>query len=196
MSPDCPPTNTPTVQHKVHQTNSHSNTSTPNNKVSAMKVNKGKNKNFFSGTMRPYHTFFTAIFSTLQLESKLASPKINRTSVSKRQEKSPVLNVRKNNSINAALKANQNAAAAAHHHVNENVLSTATSKLHKNVIHSGSPTPPIKSKDTTALVAAQQTMNHSYSPTPDDMSTVSSDDDSDHINVEKLRTIRSKAAQR
>lgn len=41
MSPDCPPTNAPTVQHK---TNIHSNTSTPNNKVAAIKSNKGNIK--------------------------------------------------------------------------------------------------------------------------------------------------------
>lgn len=126
----------------------------------------------------------------------MTSPKINRTSTSKRQEKSPVLNVRKNNSINAALKANQNATSAHNpHHGNDNNLS-ATSKAHKHLVHSASPPPAtlIPVHQTTAQLS--QTVNRSYSATPDNMSTVSSDDDSDHINVEKLKTIRSKAAQR
>ena len=35
-----------------------------------------------------------------------------------------------------------------------------------------------------------------YTPTPDGSGAVSSDDDSDNINVDKLKTIRNKAAQR
>lgn len=111
---------------------------------------------------------------------------MNRISLTKKQEKSPVLNVRKNNSINAALKANQN--CSQHHHVEvgsgqhqqqqQQPQHQKTQKM--QISHSSSPPP----------------QSHSYSVTPDNMSAVSSDDDSDHINVDKLKTIRSKAAQR
>lgn len=133
---------------------------------------------------------FIHLFSHF-IESKLTSPKINRTSVTKRQEKSPVLNVRKNNSINTALKAS----AHHQHHGDEHILST-TSKLHKNIVHSASPPPATSIPVHQTTTQLSQTVNRSYSATPDNMSAVSSDDDSDHINVEKLKTIRSKAAQR
>lgn len=100
------------------------------------------------------------------------SPK-SRTTLTKKQEKSPVLNIRKNNSINTALKANQ------------------TTNLHQS-------DSPIQKKHvahkTQSPVPKQQ--QSSYTVTPDNMSNVSSDDDSDHFNADKLKTIRNKAAQR
>lgn len=105
------------------------------------------------------------------------SPK-SRTSLTKKQEKSPVLNVRKNNSINTALKAN--------HTTNQSHSESPNQK--KNLAHKtqSSPTPP-----PPPAPAKQHT---SY--TPDNMSNVSSDDDSDHFSADKLKTIRNKAAQR
>lgn len=101
---------------------------------------------------------------------------MNRSSLTKKQEKSPVLNVRKNNSINTALKANH---LNQHHHVEPQ-------HQRKSLMNqSQSPPPP-----------RQHQQQSSYTVTPDNMSTVSSDDDSDHINVDKLKTIRNKAAQR
>lgn len=107
------------------------------------------------------------------------SPK-SRTSLAKKQEKSPVLNVRKNNSINTALKANQ------------------TNQLHNESLHqkktlaqkTQSPTPPQSAQAPASKQPA------SYTVTPDNMSNVSSDDDSDHFSADKLKTIRNKAAQR
>lgn len=112
-------------------------------------------------------------------ESKLTSPKVSRTMLAKRLEKSPVLNVRKNNSINAALKANANLYGE---HSSKHLQKSAT---HAGVHQiSGAPVP-----------ASTQSHQQSYSSaTPDNMSAVSSDDDSDHINVDKLKTIRCKAA--
>lgn len=107
------------------------------------------------------------------------TPKVNRSALSKKQEKSPVLNVRKNNSINTALKAvtNQN---INHNHQIE-------SPQQRKIMTNQSQLPP------SFNVKQQQS---SYTVTPDSMSAVSSDDDSDHINVDKLKTIRNKAAQR
>lgn len=103
---------------------------------------------------------------------------MNRSSLTKKQEKSPVLNVRKNNTINTALKANQS--MNQHHHVE--------SQLQRKSLASQSqsppPPPPLKPQQS------------SYTVTPDNMSAMSSDDDSDHINIDKLKTIRNKAAQR
>lgn len=99
------------------------------------------------------------------------SPK-SRTLLTKKHEKSPVLNVRKNNSINTALKANQ----TTNHQHNESPSQKKT-LAHKTQ----SPSPK------------QQA---SYTVTPDNMSNVSSDDDSDHFSADKLKTIRNKAAQR
>lgn len=97
--------------------------------------------------------------------------------LAKRQEKSPVLNVRKNNSINAALKANAN------------LYGEHSSKhLQKSATHAGV-------HQISSTSASTQSHQQSYSSaTPDNMSAVSSDDDSDHINVDKLKTIRCKAA--
>lgn len=104
---------------------------------------------------------------------------MSRTMAAKRQEKSPVLNVRKNNSINAALKANAN-------------LHGEHSSKHqqKSATHSG-----VHQIASVAAPASTQSHLQSYSSaTPDNMSALSSDDDSDHINVDKLKKIRSKAA--
>lgn len=100
------------------------------------------------------------------------SPK-SRTSLTKKQEKSPVLNVRKNNSINTALRANQ---TTNHSH------SESPSQKRALANKTKSPTPP--------------TVKQSASYTPDNMSNLSSDDDSDHFSADKLKTIRNKAAQR
>lgn len=99
--------------------------------------------------------------------------------LAKRQEKSPVLNVRKNNSINAALKANAN------------LYGEHSSKhVQKSAAHAG-----VHQISSTAVPASTQSHQQNYSSgTPDNMSAVSSDDDSDHINVDKLKTIRCKAA--
>lgn len=105
------------------------------------------------------------------------TPRVNRSALSKKQEKSPVLNVRKNNSINTALKANQN--------INQNHQNESPQQ--RKIMTSQSQSPP------SFNVKQQQS---SYTVTPDNMSAVSSDDDSDHINVDKLKTIRNKAAQR
>lgn len=99
--------------------------------------------------------------------------------LAKRQEKSPVLNVRKNNSINAALKAN--ATLHGEH---------SAKHLPKSATHSG----VHQIASATAPASTQLHQQNYSSATPDNMSTVSSDDDSDHINVDKLKTIRSKAA--
>lgn len=107
------------------------------------------------------------------VESKLMSPK-SRTILTKKSEKSPVLNVRKNNSINTALKANQST----------NQSHNEPNSQKKSLIHkTQSPPPPPK-------------QNTSYTVTPDNLSNVSSDDDSDHFSADKLKTIRNKAAQR
>lgn len=108
----------------------------------------------------------------------MTSPKINRPAAAKRQEKSPVLNVRKNNSINAAL---ANPTNNTHH----GDLMTSTPKHQKSLppIHRASPPPPPPPVQHTP-------------PPIDDSNLVSSDDDSDNINVDKLKTIHSKAAQR
>lgn len=100
------------------------------------------------------------------------SPK-SRTSLTKKHEKSPILNVRKNNSINTALKANQ---------TNTNNHSTDSPNQKKTL-----------AQKTQSPSPKQQA---SYTVTPDNMSTVSSDDDSDHFSADKLKTIRNKAAQR
>lgn len=107
------------------------------------------------------------------------TPRVNRSALSKKQEKSPVLNVRKNNSINTALKANQN---INQNHQNE---SPQQRKIMTN-----------QSQSPTSFNVKQHQQQSSYTVTPDNMSAVSSDDDSDHINVDKLKTIRNKAAQR
>lgn len=99
------------------------------------------------------------------------SPK-SRTALTKKQEKSPVLNIRKNNSINTALKANQT--TNQHQSDAQNPKKTVTHK-------------------TQSPIPKQQA---SYTVTPDNLSNVSSDDDSDHFNADKLKTIRNKAAQR
>lgn len=121
----------------------------------------------------------------MEIESKLMSPK-SRTGLTKKHEKSPVLNVRKNNSINTALKANQSTTSTTnqqqqqqnhHHHANEQLQKKTLT--HKSQMQSQSP--------------KQQA---SYTVTPDNMSTVSSDDDSEHFSADKLKTIRNKAAQR
>lgn len=105
------------------------------------------------------------------------SPK-SRTALTKKQEKSPVLNVRKNNSINSALKANQ-------------ATNQAQSETHitqkKHLAHKTQSPPP-------SLPSVKQQTSHAV--TPDNMSNVSSDDDSDHFSADKLKTIRNKAAQR
>lgn len=93
--------------------------------------------------------------------------------MTKKQEKSPVLNVRKNNSINTVLKANQQHHVESHHQ--------------RKQLTTQSP-PPTQQQPKQA--------NSNFTVTPDNMSTVSSDDDSDHINVDKLKTIRNKAAQK
>ena len=100
------------------------------------------------------------------------SPK-SRTSLTKKQEKSPVLNVRKNNSINTALRANQTT-----NHSHSESPSQRRTLAHKTK----SPTP--------------SSIKQSASYTPDNMSNLSSDDDSDHFSADKLKTIRNKAAQR
>lgn len=108
------------------------------------------------------------------------SPK-SRTVLTKKQEKSPVLNIRKNNSINSALKANQ-------------ATNQAQSEAHtqkKNLAHKTQSPPPSSS---SSLPSAKQQTSHAV--TPDNMSNVSSDDDSDHFSADKLKTIRNKAAQR
>lgn len=105
------------------------------------------------------------------------TPRVNRSALSKKQEKSPVLNVRKNNSINSALKANQ--------HINHS--HQIESPQQRKIMTNQSQSPP-------SFNAKQQ--QSSYTVTPDNMSAVSSDDDSDNINVDKLKTIRNKAAQR
>lgn len=121
----------------------------------------------------------------MEIESKLMSPK-SRTGLTKKHEKSPVLNVRKNNSINTALKANQTTSTTTvttnqqqqqphHHHANEQLQK-------KTLAHK-----------TQTQSPKQQA---SYTVTPDNMSTVSSDDDSEHFSADKLKTIRNKAAQR
>lgn len=111
------------------------------------------------------------------------SPK-SRTALTKKHEKSPVLNVRKNNSINTALKANQTTTTTTtnqqhHHHTNEQLQSQKKTLTNKSQMQTQSP--------------KQQA---SYTVTPDNMSTVSSDDDSEHFSADKLKTIRNKAAQR
>lgn len=119
------------------------------------------------------------------------SPK-SRTTLTKKHEKSPVLNVRKNNSINTALKANQTTTTITttttnyhhqqqqhHYHANEQLQYQKKTLTHKTQTHTQSP--------------KQQA---SYTVTPDNMSTVSSDDDSEHFSADKLKTIRNKAAQR
>lgn len=107
------------------------------------------------------------------------TPRVNCSArLSKKQEKSRVLNVRKNNSINTALKANQN--------INQNHQFDAPQQ--RKIMTNQSQSPPSFNN-----VKQQQS---SYTVTPDNMSAVSSDDDSDHINVDKLKTIRNKAAQR
>ncbi|XP_055303021.1 centrosomal protein of 97 kDa [Sitodiplosis mosellana] len=145
MSPDCPPLNV------VHQSVIHSTPKTepslPNQKVSSIKSTK---------------------------ESKLMSPK-SRTSLTKKQEKSPVLNVRKNNSINTALKAHQ---TTNHSH-------SDSPSVKKTLAHKTQSPPPL-------LAPVKQSVSY----TPDNMSNVSSDDDSDHFSADKLKTIRNKAAQR
>lgn len=106
---------------------------------------------------------------------------MNRTTLTKRQEKSPVLNVRKNNTINAALKANANLHGE-----------HSSKHLQKPATHSG-----VHQIASTAALAPTSIQSHQQnysSATPDNMSAVSSDDDSDHVNVDKLKTIRSKAA--
>lgn len=107
------------------------------------------------------------------------SPK-SRTSLTKKQEKSPVLNVRKNNSINTALKANQST-----NHSHSESLSQKRSLANKT--QSPPPPPP-------PLVVPPVKQQTGF--TPDNMSNVSSDDDSDHFSADKLKTIRNKAAQR
>lgn len=97
----------------------------------------------------------------------------SRTSLTKKQEKSPVLNVRKNNSINTALRANQTT----------NHLHSESPSQKKTLAH--------KTKSPTPLSVKQ-----SASYTSDNMSNLSSDDDSDHFSADKLKTIRNKAAQR
>lgn len=92
---------------------------------------------------------------------------MTRTSATKKtNEKSPVLNVRKNNTINAALKANL--------HVDQQ-------KKQKPTEHASSPLPP----QPIHSVAIDN-----------NAAEASSDDDSDHINIDKLKKIRSKAAQK
>lgn len=158
MSPDCPPA--ANVPPKAMSTS----LTAPNNKISALKSTKGKCQSGIE-TTQPTTKLFP--FS----ESKLVSPKsVSRPSLPKKtqeksHEKSPVLNVRKNNTINAALKANLHADQQA--------------RL-RNANHAGSPPPP------------QQL----HSATPEHATDASSDDDSDHINVDKLKKIRSKAAQK
>lgn len=101
------------------------------------------------------------------------SPK-SRTTFTKKQEKSPVLNVRKNNSINTALKANQS--------TNQSHNEPISQK--KTLAHKTQSPPPPKQPASYSSV------------TPDNLSNVSSDDDSDHFSADKLKTIRNKAAQR
>lgn len=122
---------------------------------------------------------------------------MNRTSVIKKPEKSPVLSTRKSNSnsINSALKTNQNQSQL--HEPQQNRKSLGT--------QSKSPPPPPPS---LARPPAQHYHQHPQQPhpqqppnnhsniTPDNASAVSSDDDSDHINVDKLKTIHNKAAHK
>lgn len=169
MSPDCPPLSVSTVQQRpTSNIPTHTNTS-PNNKLTPLKSNKGT---LISLSSKPFRNQSNLFF--VFPESKLTSPKINRATSAKRQEKSPVLNVRKNNSINAALKASASAL-----HENNTKLPP------KSATHSA-----VQHHTNTANVSNQS----SHRDTPDNMSAVSSDDDSDHINVDKLKTIRSKAA--
>lgn len=155
MSPDCPPAS-----------NVPQKTVPINNKISSIKSIKGKSHLIFEEFL------IMIIFGFLYFkESKLVSPKtVTRTSLPKKapeksHEKSPVLNVRKNNTINAALKANLHADQQA--------------KL-RNANHAGSPPPPPQI----------------HSATPEHATDASSDDDSDHFNVDKLKKIRCKAAQK
>lgn len=177
MSPDCPPLGVSNVHQRTTSnipTNTNSN-ALPNNKLTPLKSNKGIIRSLSFADFRNSTSFFD--FS--RTESKLASPKVNRTMMAKRQEKSPVLNVRKNNSINAALKANAN------------LYGEHSSKhVQKSGPHAG-----VHQISSTAVPASTQSHQQRYSSaTPDNMSAVSSDDDSDHINVDKLKTIRCKAA--
>lgn len=178
MSPDCPPLGVSSVHHRPTSnipTNTNTNAS-PNNKLMMLKSNKGTHYTHHSST---YFLSLFLEFSFLPIESKLTSPKVSRTMAAKRQEKSPVLNVRKNNSINAALKANAN-------------LHGEHSSKHqqKSATYSG-----VHQMASVAAPASTQSHLQNYSSaTPDNMSALSSDDDSDHINVDKLKKIRSKAA--
>lgn len=178
MSPDCPPLGVNTVHQRSQvtsniPTNANTNAS-PNNKLTTLKSNKGMIFAHFTHIRQ-----FCLMARFLSAESKLTSPKVNRTMFAKRQEKSPVLNVRKNNSINAALKANLHGEHSSKH-------------LQKSATHSGV---HHQIASATAATVSNQSQHQNFSSaTPDNMSTVSSDDDSDHINVDKLKTIRSKAA--
>lgn len=219
MSPDCPP---PTVvQGVIHTTPPppKSESSVTNQKVSSIKATKGlfqyclfnpcplyrflflhevKLLNFhprLNNLIKIEPLYFLFLFNSInfkrkmEIESKLMSPK-SRTGLTKKHEKSPVLNVRKNNSINTALKANQTTSTTTvttnqqqqqqqphHHHANEQLQKKTLT--HKTQTQTQSP--------------KQQA---SYTVTPDNMSTVSSDDDSEHFSADKLKTIRNKAAQR
>lgn len=183
MSPDCPPLGVSSVHQRSTSnipTNANSNAS-PNNKLTSLKSNRGTYTFNIDNRLRLLHHSHLFLHFHHRLESKLTSPKVNRTNLTKRQEKSPVLNVRKNNSINTALKAN--ASLHGEH---------ASKLLQKSATHSG--VHQIDSTNTPAPSSKQSHQPNYASTTPDNMSAVSSDDDSDHINVDKLKTIRSKAA--
>lgn len=97
--------------------------------------------------------------------------------MTKKPEKSPILNVRKNNSINTALKANQTT----------NQTHSDSQIMKKSFVHKTQSPPP---------TLQQPKQQNSYTVTPDNMSNISSDDDSDQFSADKLKTIRNKGAQR
>lgn len=142
----------------------------------------------------------------------MTSPKINRTSTgataavapAKLPEKSPVLKVRKNNTINAALKASQNNSG-------HTIVDAAKPVRNLPPIHRATPSPPQQHQQhqqQQQLPQQQQSAPENspaqlvaHTPPPpslhaDDAHSLSSDDDSDHINVDKLKTIHNKVAQK
>lgn len=147
MSPDCPPSNT--VQRNALPNNNsvHSSgySNLPNNKFAK---SKGKTNSYWKKVVYVTSMFFI-----------VSSPKNIRNASTKRQEKSPNLNVTRK--------------------TNQNIVSSLRISNTSGVNQS-------KAKAAAVIHAAS----------PNDSNAASSDDDSDHINTDKLKTIRNKAAQR
>ena len=171
MSPDCPPPNV------VHRSNASHTVTTNHNAFSAKSI---KSKGTKKINNKPVKLSLKLIYNLCFLDARSSSPKITRHTA--------VSSALTNNTINNSKK----------HTADKSPILNHSRKSHQAMTTSMRINSEIQSKQLQQQKVLAN-INNSLMQTspPDNSCTVSSDeDDSDHINVDKLKTIRNKAAQR